>query len=54
LEAFAEDGGYKGWNVGVDYTLAKNIQLVVNYYDTEAKTGNQKDQTLFSELYLYF
>ncbi len=54
LEAFAEDGGYKGWNVGVDYTLAKNIQLVVNYYDTEAKTGNDKGRTLFSELYLYF
>ena len=51
---FVEDGGYEGWNVGVDYTLAKNIQLCVNYYDTEAKTGSADDQIIFSELYFFF
>jgi len=46
--------GYKGWNVGVDYTLAKNIQLCVNYYDTEDKFGSEKDELIFSELYFFF
>ena len=47
-------GGYEGWNLGVDYTLAKNIQLCVNYYDTEAKIGNQDDQVIMTELYFNF
>ena len=47
---FYNNGGYEGWNFGVDYTLAKNIQLCVNYYDTEAKVGPQDDQIIFSEL----
>ena len=57
---FADDygysygGGYEGWNLGVDYTLAKNIQLCVNYYDTEAKIGNQDDQVIMTELYFNF
>ena len=46
--------GYEGWNVGVDYTLAKNIQLCVNYYDTEAKDKSDKDHVLYSELYFFF
>ena len=49
-----EDGGYEGWGVGADVTLAKNIQLAVNYYDTEAKKGSTDDQVLYSELYFYF
>ena len=48
------DHGYKGWNVGADYTLAKNIQLCVNYYDTEDKFGPEKDELIFSELYFFF
>ncbi|MBQ9763218.1 MAG: S-layer homology domain-containing protein [Phascolarctobacterium sp.] len=48
------DHGYKGWNVGVDYTLAKNIQLCINYYDTEDKFGPEKDELIFSELYFFF
>ena len=51
---FNSDGGYEGWNLGVDYTLAKNIQLCVNYYDTEAKVGKADDQVLYSELYFFF
>ena len=51
---FINEGGYEGWNVGVDYTLAKNIQLCVNYYDTEAKDKSADDQMWFSELYFFF
>jgi len=51
---FTESGGYEGWNLGVDYTLAKNIQLCVNYYDTEAKDKSADDEVLYSELYFFF
>ena len=51
---FAEDGGYEGYNVGFDYTLAKNIMLSVNYYDTEAKVGNEADERLLTEVYFTF
>ena len=50
----ANKSGYEGWNVGVDYTLAKNIQLCVNYYDTEAKVGPESDEVIYSELYFFF
>ena len=47
--------GYEGWGVGVDYTLAKNIQLCVNYYDTQSiKFPGEKDEVLYSELYFFF
>ncbi len=51
---FTNDGGYEGWNLGVDYTLAKNIQLCVNYYDTDSKLNNLDDQVWYSELYFFF
>ncbi len=51
---FMDQGGYKGWNVGADYALAKNITLAVNYYDTEAKVGNADDQSIFTELFFQF
>lgn len=58
LNSFDADGGYKGWNVGGDVTLAKNIFLNVNYYDTEskAKYDSKKgtDRRVFSELYFLF
>ena len=52
--SFMSEGGYEGWNLGVDYTLAKNIQLCVNYYDTEAKLGNEDDKVIYTELYFNF
>ncbi len=48
------EDGYKGWSVGADYTVAKNIQLSVNYYDSEAKVGNEDNQALYSELNFFF
>jgi len=53
-DATVFEDGYEGWNVGVDYTLAKNIQLCVNWYDTEAIKGAEKDEVLYSELYFFF
>ena len=47
-------GGYEGYNIGVDYTLAKNIQLCVNWYDTEAKFGGAEDEVIYTELYFNF
>ncbi len=46
--------GYEGWGVGVDYTLAKNIQLCVNYYDTESIKGSDSDEVIYTELYFNF
>ncbi len=46
--------GYKGWNVGASYALAKNIVAVVNYYDFEGKENGKDADTLFSELYFTF
>ena len=51
-EYFAD--GYKGWNVGVSYTFAKNIVGMVNYWDMEAQTTNDDAQTIFTELYFMF
>ena len=48
------DDGYKGWNVGVSYTFAKNIVGMVNYWDMESQTTNEDTQTIFSELYFMF
>ena len=46
--------GYKGWNVGASYAVAKNIVAVVNYYDFEAKESGEDAETIFSELYFTF
>ena len=51
-EYFAD--GYKGWNVGISYTFAKNIVGMVNYWDMESQTTNEDAQTIFSELYFMF
>ena len=48
------DQGYKGWNVGASYALAKNIVAVVNYYDFEGKENGKDAETIFSELYFTF
>ena len=54
-DAWTGEHGYKGWNVGFDVALAKNITAVVNYYDTEDKAGSKDDnQVIFSELYFNF
>ena len=51
---FVAEGGYEGFNVGFDYTVAKNILLDVNYYDTEAKVGTADDEMIYVDLYFTF
>ena len=46
--------GYKGWNVGASWAVAKNIVAVVNYYDFEGKENGKDADTIFSELYFSF
>ena len=53
-DATTFDDGYEGWNLGVDYTLAKNVQLCVNWYDTEAIKQDKSDEVLYTELYFFF
>ncbi len=48
------DQGYKGWNVGANWAVAKNIVAVVNYYDFEGKENGKDAETIFSELYFTF
>ena len=51
---FVDQGGYEGFNIGFDYTLAKNVLLDVNYYDTEAKVGSADDEMLYVDVYFTF
>ena len=47
--------GFKGFEVGANYTLAKNIVAGVKYYDLEAREGKAEDvQTLWSEVIFTF
>ncbi len=49
--------GYKGYGVGVDYTVAKNMVASVEYGDFKNKDGNDensKTKTLWSQLVVTF
>ena len=47
--------GFKGWGVGVDYALMKNMVAKVAYYDTKEKGGKErKDQRIWSDLTITF
>ena len=46
--------GYKGFEVGANVALAKNIVAAVKYYDLEEREGNADDQTLWSEVVFTF
>ena len=41
-ESFVGEG-FKGYGVGANYTVAKNIVATVAYYDTESKSKNEVD-----------
>ena len=43
-------GGFKGLGAGVNYTLAKNIVGIVEYYDLDSKVGDLNSKTLWSEI----
>ena len=50
--------GFKGWSVGAEVTLAKNMVLSSTYYDTKALKGaqenNAKTKVIWSEFNVFF
>ena len=46
--------GYKGYEAGVNVTLAKNIVVGVKYFDYESREGKDDAQTLWSEVIFTF
>ena len=46
--------GFKGFEVGANYALAKNIVAGVRYYDLEAREGEADVKTLWSEVIFTF
>lgn len=51
--------GLKGYGIGVDYTVAKNMVAGIQYFDLKDKDnytedGNQKHKTLWSQLIITF
>ena len=51
--ALAADG-YKGFEVGANYTLAKNIVAGLKYYDLDAREGKGEAKTMWSEVVFTF
>lgn len=51
--ALAGDG-YKGYEAGVNYTVAQNMVAGVKYTDFQQREGNQDAKTLWSELVVTF
>ena len=46
--------GFKGYEVGANVALAKNIVAAVKYYDLEGREGNYDEQTIWSEVVFTF
>ncbi len=46
--------GFKGFEVGANYAVAKNIVAGVRYYDLEAREGDEDAQTLWGEVVFTF
>ncbi|SDD97841.1 tetratricopeptide repeat protein [Sporomusa acidovorans] len=46
--------GMKGYGVGVNYTLAQNLVLGVEYYDLTDKVSGEKGKTLWGQVTHYF
>ena len=53
---YSDVAGFKGYGVGIDYTVAKNMVASVEYYDLKDKDGATKDEhkTLWSQLTITF
>ncbi|MBR2038811.1 MAG: porin, partial [Phascolarctobacterium sp.] len=50
----ATDAGYEGYVVGANYALAKNIVAKVEYFDLEAKKGDNDAEVIWSEVVFTF
>lgn len=46
--------GYKGYSIGVNYVIAKNMMLNITWYDLKDRVSNRKVDTLWSEMQLRF
>ena len=51
-DMFAE--GYKGYSIGANYTIAKNMMLGLTWYDLKGRQTKEKARTLWSEFQLRF
>ena len=47
-------GGFKGYGVGVDYAIAKNVVAQVKYYDLEAQEANEDRETVYAQVNFAF
>ena len=54
VDTVVANDGFKGFEVGANYAVAKNIVAGVKYYDIEAREGNWDDQTLWGEVVFTF
>ena len=46
--------GFKGYNVGVNYTVAKNMVYNLDYFDLEGKETNMTNRVIWSRLQITF
>lgn len=53
-DATTFDDGFKGYTLGLDYTVAENVIATINYFDTEAQELNDDDKVIMSQLYVFF
>ena len=51
--AFANEG-FKGYNVGASYTVAKNMVYSLDYFDLEGKDSDVTDRVIWSRLQIAF
>ena len=52
-DIFASEG-FKGYNLGANYTLAKNLVYNIDYYELEGKESGMKDKVLWSRVQINF
>ena len=46
--------GFKGYEVGANYAIAKNVVAAVKYFDMESREGDAEEKTLWSEVTFSF
>ena len=51
---YTHTDGFKGYEVGANVALAKNIVAAVKYYDLEGREGNVDEETIWSEVVFTF
>ena len=55
MNGFYSNNGFKGWGLGLNYTLAKNMVAGLEYYDLDAKGLTTRSyKTLYGELMITY